>query len=149
MDCTGWYRIESARSIHTAVNSAHFLFPSHPVPYLPCVLILHISHRISIPSHPIPFHFHSVPFHSVPFHSVPAKTELNENTQPSSSSLCLFFCVCDFRSDVYIPTKKYAAVVSNMNDAKRRADSKLLEAQKGDLVLSKAERARYVSDKKT
>lgn len=50
---------------------------------------------------------------------------------------------------MYIPTKKYAAVVTNMNDAKRRADSKLIEADKGDLVLSKAEKARYLSDKKT
>lgn len=55
-----------------------------------------------------------------------------------------------FRPDVYIPTKKYAAVVNNMNDAKRRADSKLTEADRNkDVVLSKAEKARYLSDKKT
>lgn len=50
---------------------------------------------------------------------------------------------------MYIPTKKYAAVVTNMNDAKRRADSKLQEAENEDVVLSKAEKARYLYDKKT
>lgn len=53
------------------------------------------------------------------------------------------------RSDVYIPTKKYAQVVTNMNESKRRADSKLIQGEKGEVVLSKAERARYLSDKKT
>ena len=59
------------------------------------------------------------------------------------------FALAVVRSDVYIPTKKYAAVVTNMKDAKRRADGKLMEADKGDVTLTKAERARYLSDKKT
>lgn len=50
---------------------------------------------------------------------------------------------------MYIPTKKYAAVVFNMNEAKRRAESKLTEEANELVTLSKAERARYLSDKKT
>lgn len=53
------------------------------------------------------------------------------------------------RPDVYIPTKKYGQVVTNMNEAKRRADSKLTLADKGELVLSKTEKARYLLDRKT
>lgn len=60
-------------------------------------------------------------------------------------SRCGWLC----RPDVYIPTKKYAQVVTNMNEAKRRADSKLLKAQQEEIVLSKAERARYLADRKT
>ena len=52
------------------------------------------------------------------------------------------------RSDVYIPTKKYAQVVTNMNEAKRRADSKLGQAEKGEVLLSKTEKARYISERK-
>ena len=59
-------------------------------------------------------------------------------------NICLF---C--RSDVYIPTKKYAQVVTNMNEATRRADSKLAQAEKGEMILSKAEKARYLSERKT
>lgn len=58
-------------------------------------------------------------------------------------------CRLLFRPDVYIPTKKYAQVVTNMNEAKRRADSKLLQAEQKEIALSKAERARYLADRKT
>ena len=50
---------------------------------------------------------------------------------------------------MYIPTKKYAQVVTNMNEAKRRAETKLAQAERGEVTLTKAEKARYTSDKKT
>lgn len=53
------------------------------------------------------------------------------------------------RSDVYIPTKKYGQVVTNMNEAKRRAETKLLQAERGEVTLSKAEKTRYTSERKT
>lgn len=50
---------------------------------------------------------------------------------------------------MYIPTKKYAQVVTNMHEAKRRADGKLQQAEEEDVAMSKAERSRYMLDRKT
>lgn len=47
-----------------------------------------------------------------------------------------------------MPTKRYAAVVSNMQDAKARAKSKLQEDVNSVEKLNKAERTMYEADLK-
>lgn len=74
------------------------------------------------------------------------------STPPISHNLALPF-TCNYqnvvhRSDVYVPTKRYAAVVSNMQDAKSRAKSKLHEDVNATEKLNKAERIQYETDLK-
>lgn len=49
---------------------------------------------------------------------------------------------------MYVPTKRYSAVVNNMQDANRRAKGKLQEDLTSIEKLSKAERTQYETDVK-
>ncbi|CAM9931475.1 unnamed protein product, partial [Ectocarpus sp. 12 AP-2014] len=77
-------------------------------------------------------------------------TELSivPESSPLTAKLILIFWALSL-PDVYIPTKKYAQVVTNMHEAKRRADSKLQQAEEEGVAMSKAERSRYMLDRKT
>lgn len=79
-------------------------------------------------------------------------TSTPSSSHPISSNLAFpltynYAIVVD-RSDVYVPTKRYAAVVSNMQDAKSRAKSKLHEDVNATEKLNKAEKIQYETDLK-